>query len=59
MFVPFIKLAIQQCTWLSRYCPVTQVFFFIENAQKLTRVMFLEDFFVHKSDYEMGKEFVS
>lgn len=40
-------------------CSGTWVSLPIENAPKLTKVMFLEDCFAHKSNYEMGKEFVS
>lgn len=54
------QLVIQHCIWLSRhFVQLLKYFFSIKNAQRLTRVMFLEEFFAHKSNYEMGKEFAS
>lgn len=54
------QLVIQHCTWLSsHFVQLLSCFFSIKNAQRLTTVMFLGDFFAHKSDYEMGKAFAS
>lgn len=58
MFVPSVLLVVQRGTWLSRhFVQLLEYFFSIENAQRLARVMCLEDFFAYKSNYERGKEF--